>query len=68
MATMTTRQADKAIKSGNPVMVVGFAGIVFRFTIVARDRTTVRGAYLWTDGEVYEGVFSRRDLTLVEGV
>lgn len=60
---MTPRQADKAIKSGKPVMVRS-AGETFVLTITSRDRRMIDGYYEW-NGKIETGRFHRADLEIV---
>lgn len=65
LRTMSTRMADKAIASGQPVTVTPKEyGSPFALTIQSRDKRMVRGTYLW-ENETLQGTFERKDL-LVE--
>jgi hypothetical protein len=65
---MTTRQANAAIRSGQPVMVVEtICGdcTPFLLAVLSQTATSVRGEYIGDDGGPIVCYFEKKDLTVV---
>lgn len=59
--TVSKSVLDKAIASGDPIMVREACGEPFAFTITGYDRRMVRGSYEY-EGTRHDATFHRADL------